>query len=64
MVVRTSGGHEDLYGRVLQQVTSGEDGADLVEVPLSVQVVHVRHYLLQDTNRESNKYTAYLDIYS
>ena len=44
-VALTSRGHEDLDGRLLQQVAPEEDGPDLVEVPFPMQMVHVRQHL-------------------
>ena len=45
MLQLTSRSEEDLDGRVLEQVSSGEDGADLGEVPLPVEVVAVAQHL-------------------
>ncbi len=41
----TSGRQEDFDGRVLQQVPPGEDGPDLGEVPLAMQMVTVAQNL-------------------
>lgn len=47
----TSGGEEYLDGGVLEQIPSGEDGPDLGEVPLSVQVVAVSENLQEEINK-------------
>jgi len=41
----TSRSQEDLDGRVLEQVPPGEDGPDLREVPLPMEVVTVAQHL-------------------
>jgi hypothetical protein len=43
----TPTGEEDLDGNILQQIAAWEDGADLREVPLAVQMVAVLEHLKQ-----------------